>query len=138
MRSRLLRAWASRAPCNHKYATRSNCKTPPQRINGSRQAPFRAAASSCKWLSSCNNRSTDNSSKEIYPMKRCFVPTCLLWLSLSVVAATAEPIRVSVGSDPAFTAFYYASQQKLFEKAGLDVRLSIVTQAGDAMDGLVA
>ena len=71
-------------------------------------------------------------------MKRCSVPFCLLWLSLSVVAATAEPIRVSVGSDPAFTAFYYASQQKLFEKAGLDVRLSIVTQAGDAMDGLVA
>ena len=71
-------------------------------------------------------------------MKCCSVPTCLLWLSLSVVAATAEPIRISVGSDPAFTAFYYASQQKLFEKAGLDVRLSIVTQAGDAMDGLVA
>jgi ABC-type nitrate/sulfonate/bicarbonate transport system substrate-binding protein len=71
-------------------------------------------------------------------MKRCSVPTCLLWLSLSAMAATAEPIRVSVGSDPAFTAFYYASQQKLFEKAGLDVRLSIVTQAGDAMDGLVA
>ena len=61
-------------------------------------------------------------------MKRYSVPTCLLWLSLSVVAATAEPIRVSVGSDPAFTSFYYASQQKLFEKAGLDVRLSIVTQ----------
>jgi NitT/TauT family transport system substrate-binding protein len=71
-------------------------------------------------------------------MKRCSVLTCLLWLSLPVVAATAEPIRISVGSDPAFTAFYYASQQKLFEKAGLDVRLSIVTQAGDAMDGLVA
>ena len=71
-------------------------------------------------------------------MKRCSVLTCLLWLSLSAAPATAEPIRVSVGSDPAFTAFYYASQQKLFEKAGLDVRLSIVTQAGDAMDGLVA
>jgi NitT/TauT family transport system substrate-binding protein len=71
-------------------------------------------------------------------MKRCFVSACWLWLSLSTIAATAEPIRVSVGSDPAFTALYYASQQKLFDKAGLDVRLTVVTQAGDAMDGLIA
>lgn len=73
-------------------------------------------------------------------MKRRSVLTSLLWLSLSAIAApaAAEPIRIAVGSDPAFTALYYASQQKLFEKAGLDVRLTVLTQAGDAMDGLVA
>lgn len=64
----------------------------------------------------------------------------LLCCSFSAIAtaASSDPVRIAAGSDPAFVALYYASQQKMFEKAGLDVRLTLLTQAGDAMDGVVA
>jgi NitT/TauT family transport system substrate-binding protein len=53
-------------------------------------------------------------------------------------AAGAETIMIGVGIDPGYTAFYTAKQEKLFEKAGLDVKLVQFAQGGEALDAVVA
>jgi NitT/TauT family transport system substrate-binding protein len=56
----------------------------------------------------------------------------------SAETLSKEPIKVGVGVDPAFSAIYYAQQNKLFQQAGLNVELVQFTQGGDALDSLVA
>jgi NitT/TauT family transport system substrate-binding protein len=62
------------------------------------------------------------------------IAACLASLS----AAGAETISIAVGIDPSYVAFYTARQEKLFEKAGLDVKLVQFAQGGEALDALVA
>ncbi|MGE0800849.1 MAG: ABC transporter substrate-binding protein [Lautropia sp.] len=64
----------------------------------------------------------------------------LLTVAIQSGAQTSErpTIRLAVGSDPAFSPIYYAAQQKLFERAGLNVQLLQLTQSADAADGLIA
>ncbi len=58
----------------------------------------------------------------------------LTWSNL----AAAETIAIGVGIDPGYVAFYTAKQEKLFEKAGLDVKFLQFAQGGEALDALVA
>lgn len=53
-------------------------------------------------------------------------------------ALSKDPIRLSVGVDPAFSAIYYAKQEKLFEKHGINLQVVQFTQGGDGVDALVA
>lgn len=65
----------------------------------------------------------------------------LLSCTTSLAAGTdaaQSPIRLGVGVDPAFSPIYYAAQQKLFERAGVEVELLQLAQAADAADGLIA
>lgn len=66
-----------------------------------------------------------------------------LVLSLALPAAQAaaqgsSQIQVGVGVDPAYSAIFVADHEKLFQKAGLDVKVVQYTQGGDAMDALAA
>jgi len=54
------------------------------------------------------------------------------------IESSKDPITLAVGVDPAFSPIFYAKQNKMFEKAGLNVRIVQIAQAGDAMDGVVA
>jgi NitT/TauT family transport system substrate-binding protein len=53
-------------------------------------------------------------------------------------ALSKEPIVIGVGVDPAYATFFVAKQEKLFDKAGLNIDLLQFTQGGDAVDGVVA
>ncbi|MBV6273118.1 ABC transporter substrate-binding protein [Alcaligenaceae bacterium CGII-47] len=53
-------------------------------------------------------------------------------------SANQEEIRFGVGLDPAFSPIYYAAQNGLFEKEGLNVKLQLLAQAADAADAIVA
>ncbi len=68
--------------------------------------------------------------------------TCLAMTPAPAAAQKAdrnkEPITLAVGIDPAFSPIFYAKQQNMFERAGLNVRVVQLAQAGDAMDGLIA
>ncbi|QOZ52521.1 ABC transporter substrate-binding protein [Bradyrhizobium sp. CCBAU 53338] len=59
-------------------------------------------------------------------------------MAINVPVASADPITVSVGIDPAFSPVYVAQQRGLFAKAGLDVKLLRVAQGGEAMDAIIA
>lgn len=52
--------------------------------------------------------------------------------------AWAEPVRIAIGIDAAFTPFYLAQQRGLFKKAGLDVTIIRLSQGGEAMDAVIA
>ncbi len=52
-------------------------------------------------------------------------------------ALSKDLIKFGLGVDPAFSAIYYAKQQKLFEKHGINVELQQYTQGGDAVDALI-
>lgn len=68
------------------------------------------------------------------------------WLVLALLpmivgaapARAADEIQIGVGIDPAYTAIFIADHEKLFEKAGLNVKVVQYTQGGDALDALVA
>lgn len=66
-------------------------------------------------------------------------------LSISPINATAadasggsEQLRLGVGIDPSYAAVYYADQNKLFQKAGLNVQLQYVSFGADALDAVIA
>ncbi len=59
-------------------------------------------------------------------------------LSAGAGRAADAPIRIGVGLDPAFAPFYYAAQQKLFAKNGVNVELLTLGSAADAADGIIA
>ncbi len=61
-----------------------------------------------------------------------------LFAALPAAGAAEQPIRIGVGLDPAFAPFYYAAQQKLFERNGVDVELLTLGSAADAADGIIA
>ena len=76
---------------------------------------------------------------------KCTTLGLLTFLAMMPVPAAAqkaernkEPITLAVGIDPAFSPIFYAKQKNMFERAGLDVRVVQLAQAGDAMDGLIA
>lgn len=52
--------------------------------------------------------------------------------------SSKAPIRLGVGVDPAFSPIYYAAQQKLFQRAGVNIELLQLAQAADAADGIIA
>lgn len=52
--------------------------------------------------------------------------------------AAGAPIRIGVGSDPVFSAFYLAAHEKMFETAGVNVDVQAFTDGGEAMNNLVA
>lgn len=52
--------------------------------------------------------------------------------------AQSGQIRIGVGSDPAFAAYYLADQQGLFKAENIDVALRFYTDGGEAMNALVA
>lgn len=56
----------------------------------------------------------------------------------SVVRAASAPIRIGIGSDPAYTAYYLADQEGLFKAEGVDVSLQLYADGGEAMNALVA
>lgn len=53
-------------------------------------------------------------------------------------ARAAGPIRIGVGSDPVFVAFYLAAHEKLFAAEGVDAALQLYADGGEAMNALVA
>lgn len=59
-------------------------------------------------------------------------------LCLGLGEASAQPIRIAIGIDAAFTPFYLAQQRGLFKKAGLDVTIMRLSQGGEAMDAVIA
>lgn len=63
--------------------------------------------------------------------------SCTAGLAADAVPAKT-PIKLGVGVDPAFSPIYYAAQQKLFERAGVNVELLQLAQAADAADGIIA
>lgn len=74
--------------------------------------------------------------------RRTFLATTA---ALAAVAATGrgalaagETIRIGVGSDPVFAAFYIAAQEKMFEAEGVSVDVQTFTDGGEAMNNLVA
>lgn len=54
------------------------------------------------------------------------------------VRAQSQPIRIGVGSDPVFSAFYLAKHEGLFEAEKVDVSLQLYTDGGESMNALVA
>lgn len=52
--------------------------------------------------------------------------------------AQAAPITIGVGSDPVFTAFFVAANEKLFAKHGVNVAVQPYTDGGEALNALVA
>jgi len=54
------------------------------------------------------------------------------------LSARAVEIRIAVGADPSFVAFFVAKQEKLFEKQGLDVKLLNFAGGGVMLDALPA
>ncbi len=60
--------------------------------------------------------------------------------SLSAFSAFAQssPITIAVGSDPVFTSFYVAANEKLFAKYGVNVVVQSYTDGGEALNALVA
>lgn len=80
-------------------------------------------------------------------MKRLLVciilAACTAWSFVATAqsanaAANNEEIRFGVGLDPAFSPIYYAAQNKLFEKEGLNVKLLLLAQAADAANAIIA
>jgi NitT/TauT family transport system substrate-binding protein len=57
---------------------------------------------------------------------------------LGQAAFAAAPIRIGVGSDPVFVAFYMAAHEKLFAAEGVDAVLQLYADGGEAMNALVA
>ena len=53
-------------------------------------------------------------------------------------ALSKDVIRLGVGVDPAFSTIYYAKQQKLFEKHGVNVQVMQYTQGADGIDAMIA
>lgn len=54
------------------------------------------------------------------------------------MAGAQAAIRLGVGSDPVFAAFFIAAHEKLFEAEGVAVDLQTLTDGGEAMNALVA
>ena len=52
--------------------------------------------------------------------------------------AQSGPIRIGVGSDPVFAAFFLASHEKLFEAEKVSAVVQTYTDGGEAMNALVA
>jgi NitT/TauT family transport system substrate-binding protein len=52
--------------------------------------------------------------------------------------AQSAPIRIGVGSDPVFAAFFLASHEKLFDAEKVAVTVQTYTDGGEAMNALVA
>lgn len=61
-------------------------------------------------------------------------------LGLPVAPAFAQngPIRIGVGSDPVFAAYFVAAHEKLFAAEGVDAVVQTFTDGGEAMNTLVA
>ncbi|MGO4852920.1 ABC transporter substrate-binding protein [Phaeovulum sp. W22_SRMD_FR3] len=57
---------------------------------------------------------------------------------LGVPARAAAPLRIGVGSDPVFAAFFLAAHEKLFEAEGIEVSLQPYAEGAEAMNALVA
>ncbi|MBB4145656.1 ABC transporter substrate-binding protein [Rhizobium rhizoryzae] len=56
----------------------------------------------------------------------------------NVALGAPSPIRIGVGSDPVFAAFYLADQEGLFKAENVDVSVQLYTDGGEAMNALVA
>lgn len=63
-------------------------------------------------------------------------------LSLAMMSGVAwaqsETIRIGVGSDPVFAAFYLADQEGLFKAEGVDVDIQLYADGSEALNALVA
>jgi NitT/TauT family transport system substrate-binding protein len=77
-------------------------------------------------------------------MSRLHILAAALGLAAGIALAPAaqaqskEPIKIAIGVDAAFSPFYLAKQEKLFEKHGLNIELIKFAQGGDALDAVVA
>ncbi|KRW95244.1 nitrate ABC transporter substrate-binding protein [Paracoccus sp. MKU1] len=59
-------------------------------------------------------------------------------LSARIAFSQGAPIRIAVGSDPVFAAFFVAANEKLFEAENVAVDVQTYTDGGEAMNALVA
>lgn len=56
----------------------------------------------------------------------------------AIARAASNPIRIGIGSDPVYTAFYLADQEGLFAAENVEVALQLYADGGEAMNALVA
>lgn len=64
--------------------------------------------------------------------------SCAFWAAPAQSAPGKEEIRLGVGIDPAYSPVYYAMQNGLFEKAGLNVAVQFLSFGADAVDAVIA
>ena len=62
----------------------------------------------------------------------------LAGLGLAAQAARAETVRIAVGIDPTFAAFFVAQENNLFSRHGVDAKLVTFGPGGAMVDGMMA
>src|SRR5277367_3212713 len=72
--------------------------------------------------------------------RRAFIASTLVAAATQPTTLFAQdaPVKIGVGSDPVFSAFYLAAHEKMFEAEKLNVEVHLYQDGGEAMNALVA